>query len=124
MNYDQTDYSYLSLRSWINVIVGKMTSIDRRKKHILINDQTVLPYDHLILCTGEQYYSISPMSNKVWNAYSKQEVKPHLTRPLFGKTNSRFNAYAYFPRETKMIDLTQILAKFASLNKLFWLKSF
>ncbi len=84
MSYDQTDHAYLSLRSWVNVIVGKMTSIDRRKKQILINDQTILPYDHLVLCTGEQYYLIAPMGIKVWNAYSKQEVRPHLTRPLFG----------------------------------------
>jgi len=94
MNYEQADYSYLSLRSWINVIIGKMTSIDRRKKEILINERTFLPYDHLVLCTGEQYYLISPMSNKVWNSYSKSEVKPHLGRPLFG--NFSF-AYSIFP---------------------------
>jgi hypothetical protein len=67
------------------VIIGKLTSIDRRKKQIKINGQTILPYDHLILCTGEQYYFIAPMQNRIYNSYSKQEVKPHPNRPLFGK---------------------------------------
>lgn len=83
MNYDQSDYPYLSLQSWINTIVGKMTSIDRRRKEILINDRTVLAYDHLILCTGEQYYPVAPLSNKIWNSYSKSEVKPSLSRAMF-----------------------------------------
>lgn len=83
MNYDQSDYAAMSLRTWVNIIYGKMTSIDRRKKQVIINNQKVLPYDHLILCTGEQYYHIAPMKNKVYNAYAKQEVKPYLGRPLF-----------------------------------------
>lgn len=85
MNYDQNDHSYLSLRSWINVIIGKMTSIDRRRQNICINGSTILPYDHLILCSGEQYYFISPMQARIYNSYSRQEVKPHISRPLFGK---------------------------------------
>ncbi len=84
MNYDQNDYAHQSLRSWVNVILGKMTSIDRRRKNICINGQTVLPYDHLILCTGEQYYLIAPLQARIYNSYSRQEVKPHITRPLFG----------------------------------------
>jgi NADH dehydrogenase FAD-containing subunit len=72
------------LRSWVNVIIGKLTSINRRKKYIKINDQTILPYDHLILCTGEQYYFIAPMQARIYNWYSKQEIKPNLYRALFG----------------------------------------
>ena len=73
----------MSLRSWINVIMGKITSIDRRNKNIYINGQTVLPYDHLIMCTGEQYYFIAPFQARIYNSYSRQEVKPHISRPLF-----------------------------------------
>jgi hypothetical protein len=84
MNYTHQDYAAMSLRSWVNIIEGKMTLIDRRKKQIVINERTILPYDHLILCTGEQYYNLAPMRQRVYNSYSKQEVKPHLGRPLFG----------------------------------------
>lgn len=83
MNYESADHASMSLRSWINVIIGKMTSIDRRRKHIFINGKTVLPYDHLILCTGEQYYHLAPLQAKVFNPFTKQEVKSHFTRPLF-----------------------------------------
>lgn len=88
MNYSHKDYAALSLRSWVNIINGKVTAIDRRKKLVTINESTVLPYDHLILCAGEQYYPIAPMRALVYNAYSKKEVKPHLARPLFGKKNT------------------------------------
>ena len=87
MNYSQNDFAHLSLRSWVNVVVGKMTAIDRRRKHICINGQTILPYDHLILCTGEQYYFIAPLQLRIFNPYSRQEIKPHSSRPLFGKCN-------------------------------------
>ena len=87
MNYSQKDYAHLSLRSWVNVVIGKMTAIDRRRKHICINGQTILPYDHLILCTGEQYYFIAPLQLRIYNPYSRQEIKPHSSRPLFGKFN-------------------------------------
>jgi NADH dehydrogenase FAD-containing subunit len=87
MNFDLKDHAAMSLRSWVNVIIGKMTWIDRRRKHIVINGQTVLPYDHLILCTGEQYYNIAPHNARVYNSYTKQEVKPFSGRPLFGIKN-------------------------------------
>lgn len=91
MNFDQKDHAYMSLRSWVNVIVGKLTNIDRRKKNIYINEQTILPYDHLILCTGEQYYHIAPLQNRVDNWYSKKCVKPHISRPLFGNYSMQYS---------------------------------
>ena len=84
MNYDQLDYASMSLRSWINSVTGKMTSINRRKKYIVIDNGNILPYDHLILCTGTQYYQIAPMKAKVYNAHTKKDIRPSLTRPLLG----------------------------------------
>jgi hypothetical protein len=95
LNYSHNDYASLSLRSWVNIIEGQMTSIDRRKKHIIINERTILPYDHLILCAGEQYYHVAPMRARIYNAYSKQEVKPNLSRPLFGTKNNRLFIIAF-----------------------------
>ncbi len=85
LNYNTTDHAALSLRSWLNVVVGKMTSIDRRHKQIMINGKTLLTYDHLVLCTGEQYYYVAPMQARVFNVYSKQEVMAHPARNLFGE---------------------------------------
>lgn len=85
LNYDQLEHASMSLRSWVNSVNGKLTSINRRKKYILIDDGSMLPYDHLVLCTGTQYYHIAPMEARVFNANTKKEMKPHLSRPLLGK---------------------------------------
>jgi NADH dehydrogenase FAD-containing subunit len=84
LNYQYEDHAILSLRSWVNIVYGKMTMIDRRKKQIVINSQKVLPYDHLILSTGLQYYKVAPMDADVYNFHTKQEVKPTFDRILFG----------------------------------------
>lgn len=45
----------MSLCSWVNVVVGRMTAIDRAAKHVVVSQEDIVPYDHLILCTGQQY---------------------------------------------------------------------
>ncbi|XP_030626735.1 cilia- and flagella-associated protein 61 [Chanos chanos] len=53
--YSDRDHAQLSLRSWINVVRGKMTGIDRAAKHVEVAGGNRVPYDHLVLCTGQQY---------------------------------------------------------------------
>lgn len=84
LDYQYEDYAKLSLRSWVNIVYGKMTAIDRRRRQIVINTQKVLPYDHLILCTGTQYYRVAPLVSTVFNYHTKREVEPSLDRALFG----------------------------------------
>lgn len=45
----------MSLCSWVNVVVGRMTAIDRAAKHVVLSKEEIVLYDHLILCTGQQY---------------------------------------------------------------------
>lgn len=45
----------MSLCSWVNVVVGRMTAIDRAAKHVVVSQEDIVLYDHLILCTGQQY---------------------------------------------------------------------
>lgn len=58
--YNQNEFSRTSLRTWVNVVYGKMTNIDRKKKFVIVENSTMVPYDHLILCTGEQYQVPAP----------------------------------------------------------------
>lgn len=53
--YSHEDYAKVALQAWVNVVYGKMTAIDRKKKIVKVSDDTQVPYDHLILCTGQQY---------------------------------------------------------------------
>ncbi|KAL0165186.1 hypothetical protein M9458_040939, partial [Cirrhinus mrigala] len=53
--YSDQDQARLSLRSWINVVTGKMKAIDREAKHVELMDNGKVKYDYLILCTGLQY---------------------------------------------------------------------
>jgi NADH dehydrogenase FAD-containing subunit len=85
LNYQYEDHAVLSLRSWANIVYGKMTAIDRQKKLLVVNTQKVIPYDHLILCTGLQYYKVAPYDAHVYNYHTKQELRPTMERILFGK---------------------------------------
>lgn len=53
--YNHEDYAKVALQASVNVVYGKMTAIDRKKKLVKVSGDTFVPYDHLILCTGEQY---------------------------------------------------------------------
>uniref|UniRef100_A0A8C0GKJ6 CFAP61 dimerisation domain-containing protein n=1 Tax=Chelonoidis abingdonii TaxID=106734 RepID=A0A8C0GKJ6_CHEAB len=53
--FNDKDYALMSLCSWVNVVVGKMTGIDRAAKHVVVSKGKKVPYDHLVLCTGQQY---------------------------------------------------------------------
>lgn len=44
-----------ALDTYVNVIYGTMTAIDRKEKRIVINGNGCLNYDYLILTVGEQY---------------------------------------------------------------------
>ena len=96
LNYNSTTYATISLRSWVNLITGQLTAIDRRRKHVVINDRTILPYDHLVLCTGEQYYHVAPLHARVYNDYSHKEVKAHPARQLFGNISLTFRIRLYY----------------------------
>ncbi|TSP57654.1 Cilia- and flagella-associated protein 61 [Bagarius yarrelli] len=58
--YSKSDYAQLSLHSWVNVVEGKMTKIDRKMTRVQVNGTHRIPYDHLILCTGQQYQMFCP----------------------------------------------------------------
>ncbi|KAG8235241.1 hypothetical protein J437_LFUL014728, partial [Ladona fulva] len=53
--YSNEYLNKLSLFSWINIVFGYMTVIDRKKKRIVINNARELNYDYLIITTGKQF---------------------------------------------------------------------
>ena len=51
--------SRLSLQSVVNVIIGKVTNIDRVERRIRINSEGSITYDNILLCVESCFYSMS-----------------------------------------------------------------
>lgn len=53
-----------------------MTSINRKKKHVVVNSNYIVPYDHLILATGLQHQVPAPLtSRKANNRFTQNPAK-------------------------------------------------
>ncbi|KAK3093002.1 hypothetical protein FSP39_009876 [Pinctada imbricata] len=72
--YTQDDYAKCSLRTWINVVYGKMTAIDRKKKVLTVNGNTQVPYDHLVLSMGLQYQIPAPTEADIEGGVTSAEL--------------------------------------------------
>ncbi|XP_033873801.3 cilia- and flagella-associated protein 61 [Acipenser ruthenus] len=72
--YNDKDFALLSLRSWVNVVVGKMKEIDRAAKHVVVSEGRKVPYDHLILCTGQQYQMPCPTGADISTLLTNREL--------------------------------------------------
>ncbi|XP_071996729.1 cilia- and flagella-associated protein 61 isoform X2 [Engystomops pustulosus] len=83
--YNDKDYALMSLRSWVNVVVGKMTGIDRAAKFVIVSNDKKVPYDHLILCTGQQYQVPCPSGVDVSKLLTNQDVPDCSKRIYTGK---------------------------------------
>ncbi|MGH0137710.1 UNVERIFIED_CONTAM: hypothetical protein FKN15_036573 [Acipenser sinensis] len=72
--YNDKDFALLSLHSWVNVVVGKMKEIDRAAKHVVVSEGRKVPYDHLILCTGQQYQMPCPTGADISTLLTNREL--------------------------------------------------
>ncbi|XP_040602370.1 cilia- and flagella-associated protein 61 isoform X3 [Mesocricetus auratus] len=80
--FNDKDYALMSLCSWVNVVVGRMTGIDRAAKHVVVSQNETVFYDHLILCTGQQYQVPCPTG---------ADMNQHLTnREVLEKSKKRY----------------------------------
>ncbi|XP_018118396.1 cilia- and flagella-associated protein 61 isoform X2 [Xenopus laevis] len=86
--YSDKDYALMSLRSWVNVVVGKMTGIDRAAKFVIVANGRKVPYDHLILCTGQQYQVPYPTEVDVRRLLTNREVPVSSKKRYTGKIPS------------------------------------
>ncbi|XP_063155997.1 cilia- and flagella-associated protein 61 [Candoia aspera] len=72
--FNEDDYALMSLGSWINVVAEKMIAIDRSAKHVIVSKGKKVPYDHLILCTGQQYQVPCPTGADIKKLLTNREV--------------------------------------------------
>ncbi|XP_078714752.1 cilia- and flagella-associated protein 61 isoform X1 [Lampetra fluviatilis] len=71
--YSTNDLALLSLHSRVSVVVGKVTAINRSAKHVVTGGGHV-SYDHLILCTGQQYEVPCPTEADLSKLLTNAEV--------------------------------------------------
>lgn len=95
LEYGTEELSRLSLRSYVNIICAKLVNLNRPMKLAILDDETVVPYDHLLLCTGNQFQITAPMQANVVNPLSRKAVPAKFDRILFGKSINRFLFFYY-----------------------------
>lgn len=98
----------MSLCSWVNVVVAKMTAIDRAAKQVVVSREKVVLYDHLILCTGRQYQGSSRGLREAGRGDGSRGGWAHIPGPRVclpsarvTRTESSWKPYskkAFFPR--------------------------
>ncbi|XP_014817952.1 PREDICTED: cilia- and flagella-associated protein 61 [Calidris pugnax] len=72
--FNDEDYAQMSLCSWVNVVVGKMTGINRAAKYVVVSKEKEIPYDYLVLCTGQKYQVLSPTGADISKLPTNAEV--------------------------------------------------
>ncbi|NWX48175.1 CFA61 protein, partial [Steatornis caripensis] len=72
--FNDEDYAQMSLCSWVNVVVGKMTGINRTAKYVVVSKEKKVPYDYLVLCTGQKYQVLSPTGADISKLPTNREV--------------------------------------------------
>ncbi|XP_060547144.1 cilia- and flagella-associated protein 61 [Pantherophis guttatus] len=82
--FNEDDYALMSLGSWINVVAGKMIAINRSAKHITVSKEKKVPYDHLILCTGQQYQVPCPSGADIKKLLTNREVSTNYKQRYIG----------------------------------------
>ncbi|XP_073930342.1 cilia- and flagella-associated protein 61 isoform X1 [Castor canadensis] len=83
--FNDKDYALMSLCSWVNVVVGRMIGIDRAAKHVVVSNNEIVFYDHLILCTGQQYQVPCPTGVDIRQHLTNREVEDSSKQRYTGK---------------------------------------
>ncbi|XP_062464093.1 cilia- and flagella-associated protein 61 isoform X1 [Pezoporus occidentalis] len=86
--FNDEDHAKMSLRSWVNVVVGKMTSINRAAKYVVVSKEQRVPYDYLVLCAGQQYQVPSPTGADIRKLPTTREVLSEWPQRYTGKVPS------------------------------------
>lgn len=79
--YTQDDFTHMALETWIKVVEGKVIALDRTNKVVKVSEGAFVPYDYLILCTGQQFQIPVPSGADISTLVTTSEVtKPQVSR--------------------------------------------
>ncbi|XP_058419300.1 cilia- and flagella-associated protein 61 [Diceros bicornis minor] len=83
--FNDKDHALMSLCSWVSVVVGRVTAIDRAAKHVVVCKEDIVLYDHLILCTGQQYQVPCPTGADISQHLTNREIPNSSKRRYTGQ---------------------------------------
>ncbi|NXG17049.1 CFA61 protein, partial [Grallaria varia] len=86
--FNDEDYAQMSLCSWVNVVVGKMTGINRAAKYVIVSKEKKVPYDYLVLCTGQSYQALAPTGADISKLPTNSEVMSRWPQRYTGRVPS------------------------------------
>ncbi|NXK92481.1 CFA61 protein, partial [Formicarius rufipectus] len=86
--FNDEDYAQMSLCSWVNVVVGKMTGINRAAKYVIVSKEKKVPYDYLVLCTGQNYQALAPTGADITEVPTNSQVMRSWPQRHTGKVPS------------------------------------
>lgn len=79
--YTQDDFTHMALETWIKVVEGKVMALDRTNKVVKVSEGAFIPYDYLILCTGQQFQVPVPTGADISTLVTTSEVTiPQVSR--------------------------------------------
>ncbi|XP_014664665.1 PREDICTED: cilia- and flagella-associated protein 61-like isoform X2 [Priapulus caudatus] len=83
--YTVEQLQQLALHTWVNAVRGKVTAIDRDDKYVVVDGASVMHYDYLVLCTGQQYALAVPSGADVSRLATTADVSMTSIRKLASK---------------------------------------
>lgn len=79
--YSSDDFAHMALGTCVKVIEGKAIALDRTNKVVKVTGGAFVPYDYLILCTGQQFQVPVPTGADISTLVTTSEVTvPKVTR--------------------------------------------
>ncbi|KAK6624035.1 hypothetical protein RUM44_010893 [Polyplax serrata] len=96
----------ICLKTYVNFVYGVMTQINRVDKYITINNDSILPYDYLILCCGRQFVMPIPYSLVPEFKSCRRSYRPRcsLFKYLITQQNKEPEAVAVYPPNVFVIN--------------------
>ena len=126
--YTHEEYAKVALNAWVNIVYGKMTAVDRKKKFVMVNNSNAVPYDHLVLCTGQQYQLPMPTEADIDQGATNGTVpnKPDRRfggvkpKNLFTVNDAYESAIALYWIENKLVKSSSKYANYMYYNLRAW----